>query len=1127
MSSSNDTEMLPPASSKRAPSKSPTECKPLPKRSTPADNNQQSFFPKGNHQEGGKEFYEDDSTKHGRRAHEEQANGMQTLSEQRHRTPSSPKEVYPKYNPEIHRAEYNNKPQNPEILETSDEENYHHSNRQPDDSKLNHSSKKHPPPKPSKDRRNKHRRSKKKITDQGSQTTMEAFVNHDNNKPPNKNISKTTNIKSAMKKDQNKEHIQSRKNQHLTINTDQPLDDDEEHSNTTQKAKGIGSNISTNNQYKESASKHSEEDDINTVHSTETTKNQTKEEEATILEPINLRLQFNFTIKSIDYEKILQQVEGKQEINNETFSRIRIHLLEIYQSMKNIDKDSKLLKWSDNKEYKTLGDSTEDEDFPTDPATLALYFPGFRPKQTSGRVFTRIRIHTPNNIEKLSEDLKEWAILYGHNLNRCVIQAENSEMVGWLLYSSQYTDIDHMAKFLRSKRDWEWGLKLGPITKSDKHLNYKDRAKAMFIYVPKGFEVASASQVSSIFSSKALIPELLGIEERYQFVPPEHKMANTESRKMYTQYVDRQKVHQQYLKAHFCNIFQTDIDSLLIDKIEKVSISIREMILNITVAPDVEFQKPPNLFASIDFTSDSKRQYFDGRPGPGGPGYIITYYSMYEGEALAMIQGLGRYVYSMLGKTIAKKAFTINHFLGNEGWYWDRDNHKFITPEAKRMENNLCKDLNMLMVRKAEEMNYQERIDRSREESKDNNPNEAIGPSATTTPTKSNSMGENNNNLQNTGENRKESEITTNKGHSNNDGNETNTTKHKPEQSSHQPGTLQSSIPNPQRHNIYQNDGDSIIREKEMELIQVIQNPDMDTLQLTEAKIREDVPHIEYNNHIESNSVTSSLTAITSDNVSKSSTLASKDTERSAFDSILDGVGSIMDSVVSTGKETVLNMIHNKEGTKSAKKQVTRAHIKSKVRKLLAMERALLKQIDKDEVENNEGLMEISEDNKSGEESSIDSNSEDDTSSSSNSKEGIGRSSTDSHSTEQDNKEHISNRSTNSGTNKEIHPNDHEEDSNYAHQEIFDNNTFGVNTIDSDYEDDNQEDDTLLKNGNTNLNEKYDRDNYNDANDDEKENKEITQETNPVNTYANKGSQSNKSRCEKQADSFDVSNNKC
>jgi hypothetical protein len=40
--------------------------------------------------------------------------------------------------------------------------------------------------------------------------------------------------------------------------------------------------------------------------------------------------------------------------------------------------------------------------------------------------------------------------------------------IGWLFYSSQYTDTHHLSKYLKRTTGFEWGFKLGSITKSDK-----------------------------------------------------------------------------------------------------------------------------------------------------------------------------------------------------------------------------------------------------------------------------------------------------------------------------------------------------------------------------------------------------------------------------------------------------------------------------------------------------------------------------------------------------------------------------------------------------------------------------------------------------------------------------------
>ncbi len=920
-----------------------------------------------------------------------------------------------------------------------------------------------------------------------------------------------SNIKSALKKDQSEAETKQKKMQTLRIDTDN--NDEEEGSVATQKA----------NQYQEvKETTTTQEDCTNTISSDTTTKNQTKEEESMVVEPINVRCQFSFVIKSIDHEKIAQQVQGTEKIDESAFSRIRTPLLEVFQQIKKIDENAKLMKWSDKKEFKTL-DSTNDSDFPSDPAELALYFPGLRPKQTSGRVFVRVRIHSPQRKENIVSEMVEWARLYSINFNKCVVQTESAEIAGWLLYSSQYMDTDHMASFLQSKTGFEWGLRLGAITNSDKNIAYKDRVKAMILYVPSGMGNQGANQASNYFSSKEYIPEVHGIEERYQFVPPEQKVAGPAGKKMFLQYVERQRAHQQLLKGHFCNLFAKDIDTSIMDKREKIAVSIREMVLNIYTAPDSDFNIPPYLFVSVDFTLDSKRQFFDGRPGPGGPGYIFSFYSKYQGEAIQMIQGLGRYVRSTYSRSIAAKAFTKTHFLGNEGWYWDIDNHKFITPEETRLENNLCKDMNHLIVNSVAQASRE--AEREALQAKNNNPNEAVGPTDEQVSDK-----ESNNQTQSA-----PNTTTVTKTGSNQETNPSNTitsqkkteTNEKTANASHQPkeGTLQTSMVLVQN----QLDGeDSIIKEKDIEMLRATTDRDDDSLDSTTAIVRKDVPHIEYNNRgdAESASAASSLTFGTATGNESISTKETTSKDHSSMESkdpstinlIIGNASSLMGSIATTGKDTVMKMV-NSDKSVSKKLSTTQAYFQSQIRKLLAEEKKALialkeadqmRRIDNTNI-SNEKIPTMSE-NYSTEEKIPEINK---TTINNKTKSG-----------QQVTKEDSDYDSEDEETSSEDESSDDDSSSeDESRLQKQDGNSYD-SSEEADDEDDSDEKMDEEKASTEDGSRSDDRDNYNDANDDKKENKEINQKTNPDNTYANKGSQNNKSRCEKQADSFDVSNNK-
>ena len=112
-----------------------------------------------------------------------------------------------------------------------------------------------------------------------------------------------------------------------------------------------------------------------------------------------------------------------------------------------IDKEAKLVTWQDKPNFSIMQYDTEDEDsMPMETLNLGKYFDGLSPRKT-GRKFIRFCLHS-KLMERINSELKEWTNLQGYNIYKCIIQVERSSTIGWLVYSSQYTDKEHLSKFL-------------------------------------------------------------------------------------------------------------------------------------------------------------------------------------------------------------------------------------------------------------------------------------------------------------------------------------------------------------------------------------------------------------------------------------------------------------------------------------------------------------------------------------------------------------------------------------------------------------------------------------------------------------------------------------------------------
>ena len=78
--------------------------------------------------------------------------------------------------------------------------------------------------------------------------------------------------------------------------------------------------------------------------------------------------------------------------NLDPILRIRKYLVEFYTQIKNIDKEAKIVKWT-QKGNKNEFPEDNPEEIPTDAVLIAAYFADFNPRRKHGRVYIRIRIY--------------------------------------------------------------------------------------------------------------------------------------------------------------------------------------------------------------------------------------------------------------------------------------------------------------------------------------------------------------------------------------------------------------------------------------------------------------------------------------------------------------------------------------------------------------------------------------------------------------------------------------------------------------------------------------------------------------------------------------------------------------
>ena len=457
-----------------------------------------------------------------------------------------------------------------------------------------------------------------------------------------------------------------------------------------------------------------DQDDINTI-SSDTTSHYKNHEEANKEEaPPSTRYQIGFQIDDEDLDTLLQECANLDDDNNEfpdTLSKTKALITSFFKQAKSLDNDFAIISWADASTFDMIKSI---DDIPSDTVKFASFCKGFRPRQTSGRMYLRLRLHAPTiGQTALDHGMTEWSRLSGCTFYKTVIQAENATPIGWFVYSSQHSNLNSLMSHLGVKTGYEWGYKLGACTAADSmetdpetdeqvRTQWKDRVKALFIYVPhdKAMEaklvIANLMEINSSTVSKQ-IPEL---SDKFLFMHPERQMSDEPSKQYYQQIVTKHISHCKHLRISIANIFDQPIDQPIVTRTQDY-ISLRQLVLSIRVTDKKSDFFNASLFHGLDFTEDSGKVYLNGLPGPGGPAYIFSFYEPMAAAAEEMIQGLGVYAGRIYGNRAMNPCFTESHWKGNQGWQWNRKEGLFLTPATRQREANLRFDPNLAIEKLA------------------------------------------------------------------------------------------------------------------------------------------------------------------------------------------------------------------------------------------------------------------------------------------------------------------------------------------------------------------------------------------------------------------------------------------
>ena len=165
----------------------------------------------------------------------------------------------------------------------------------------------------------------------------------------------------------------------------------------------------------------------------------------------------------------------------------------------------------------------------------------------------------------MERELQQWAQLYLYTITKCIIQADTAEFVGWIAYSSYFTEIEKIKSTLTKKSNFEWGFKMIAVNDSNKDKKWNKRVKALGIYVPTKNTNVAISLLGKLLEAeeenKKFLPTYIN---RFLYVPPKDMIDNYDSRIAYNSVITRHRIHQKSLQAKFTTDIKIDIDKELV-----------------------------------------------------------------------------------------------------------------------------------------------------------------------------------------------------------------------------------------------------------------------------------------------------------------------------------------------------------------------------------------------------------------------------------------------------------------------------------------------------------------------------------------------------------------------------------
>ena len=342
-----------------------------------------------------------------------------------------------------------------------------------------------------------------------------------------------------------------------------------------------------------------------------------------------------------------------------------------FEHIKSFDDTAMVIEWSSKNDDAGVEAILRPDSLPSAPSDTQKFFEGFKGKD-EGPVYIRFRIITKFQAEEFKVNCKSWMKTNNCSLIKCPVQTEEAQDIGWLSYTSQFSDQDYIALQLSKVVGHEIGLKLAgiaPMAEAD--INWKTRTRALIGVTPREKALTAKNILIAKFREQKNIltgpPQANEIFQLSALLSLERDMAKLPNCK--TNFGLLLRRHQIYYRRIAAKMVTWIGVVLYLKKLKtpKETTTLRKMIINIrSTDPAKENVK---LFQSIDFVEDGSKVYFpdEKRTGAATSGHIFQYFKTLHDEATVMIEGLGVYLSSVYSLHVMNCSLTINHWQANIG----------------------------------------------------------------------------------------------------------------------------------------------------------------------------------------------------------------------------------------------------------------------------------------------------------------------------------------------------------------------------------------------------------------------------------------------------------------------------